>query len=100
MMVFIVGGYDTTGYTVEWIITEVAKKDEVFRKIKQEIDDRIPSDTENISYSQANSLSYLDMVIKEGMRLRPVGGIQSTISITNTNSFTINRFRSFEETGV
>ena len=74
MMVFIVAGHDTTGYTLEWIITEVAKKDEVYLKIKQEIDKNIPPEEDSISYAQANSLSYLDMVIREGMRLRPVAG--------------------------
>ena len=59
---------------MEWIITEVAKNERTYSKIKQEIDEHIPADSENISYSQANNLHYLDMVIKEGMRLRPVAG--------------------------
>lgn len=75
MLVFLFGGHDTTGYTIEWIIIEVAKKEDVYDKIKREIDNLIPAEVHAISYSQANSLTYLDMVIKEGMRLRPVAGI-------------------------
>ena len=74
MNMFLVAGHDTTGYTIEWIIAEVARNPKVYTKLKEEIDASIPSDVADISYNAANALPYLDMVIKEGMRLWPVAG--------------------------
>ena len=78
MVIFFIAGHDTTGYTLAWIIIEIAKHPEVLHRIKQEIDEKIPIDVTHLSPSHLSSLTYLDWVIKEGMRLWPVAALGSS----------------------
>jgi cytochrome P450 len=71
MTTFILAGHDTTAYSLAWTIIEVARNPEVYQKVKKEIDSISPGN-ERITVSQMNSMSYLDCIIKESMRLWPV----------------------------
>jgi cytochrome P450 len=75
MLIFLIAGHDTTGYTLAFTILEVARNPEVARKLKLEIDAIIPTDCKHIDANQLSQLQYLDCVIKESMRLWPVGAI-------------------------
>ena len=74
MLVMIIGGHDTTGYTLSWILIEIAKHPKVYQKIKEEMRTIVPKDMKSVSFNTASKLEYLDWVIKEGMRLRPTAG--------------------------
>lgn len=62
---FLIAGHDTTGYTIAWILICIARNHEVQSKLRVALLSVAPE-----SWS---SCEYLKYVIKEGMRLYPVG---------------------------
>lgn len=74
MFTFIVAGHETTGYSLSWILIEIARHPEVYKKIREELELKVPANTTHLSFNDISILPYLDMVIKEGMRLWPVTG--------------------------
>jgi len=59
---FLGAGHDTTGYSISWILLELAKNPEELKRLRTSL-----SSPEEWSKSD-----YLKMVVKEGMRLHPV----------------------------
>ena len=74
MTIFMVAGHETTAYTLAWIIIEVTRNPEVLERLKAEIDSAAPG-VDDITQKQLNEMTYLDYVIKEGMRLWPVAAL-------------------------
>ena len=72
MTLFMIAGHDTTSYTLAWIIIEVARNPHVYEKVKAEIERVVPGDV-IVTQKHLSELTYLDDVIREGMRLWPVG---------------------------
>ncbi|KAI3959768.1 hypothetical protein MKW92_002614 [Papaver armeniacum] len=72
IMEMILGGTDTTVSTIEWVMTEAVRNPEVMRKAKDEIA-QVVGYNRKIEESDIESLPYLSAVIKEAMRLNPVG---------------------------
>jgi biphenyl-4-hydroxylase len=72
VITFLVAGHDTTAYTLSWILIEVARHPIVLTKLQQELDDIVRNGFW-FTPSTLGNLEYLNMVIKEGMRLWPVG---------------------------
>ena len=64
-------GHDTTSHTLAWIIIAVTNHPEVLSKLKAELHRVVKKDV-RITQQQLNDLTYLDYVIKEGMRVWPV----------------------------
>ena len=77
MISFLIGGHDTTGLTLSWILIEIARHPSVWEKVHAEIVTNTPEGVFPIPYAAMSRLPYLDMVIKEGMRLWPVGALGS-----------------------
>ena len=71
---FMVAGIDSTSYTLSWIIIEISKLSHVQERLKAEIERIVPGD-QPVIQKHLNQLTYLDDVIKEGMRLWPVAAI-------------------------
>ena len=69
-----IAGHETTANTLAWTIIEISRNSEVLSKLKAEIDN-VVQDTDNITQKQLNQMTYLDYVIKEGMRLWPVAAL-------------------------
>ena len=72
MTVFMIAGHDTTSYSLSWIIIEIARNPHVYEKVKAEIERVVPGDV-IVTQKHLSELTYLDDVIREGMRLWPVG---------------------------
>jgi cytochrome P450 len=77
MLTFKGAGHDTTSYTCAWILVEVSKHPQICLKIQDEIALAVGNDVTHMSQQHLNKLVYLDYVIKEGMRLWPVGATGS-----------------------
>ncbi|KAF7045720.1 hypothetical protein CFC21_054800 [Triticum aestivum] len=67
-------GSDTMALTVEWAMAELLRNPGVMAKVRAEIDDAVGG-KESIDETDAAGLPYLQAVLKEAMRLHPVGPI-------------------------
>ncbi|KAG2711777.1 hypothetical protein I3760_04G092900 [Carya illinoinensis] len=66
------GSMDTTATTIEWAISEVIKHPRVMKKLQKELEDVVGLER-MVEESDLDRLEYLDMVVKETMRLHPAG---------------------------
>ncbi|CAH2080679.1 unnamed protein product [Thlaspi arvense] len=67
----IVGAFDTSGVAIDWIMTELIRHPRVMKKLKEELKN-VVGDDRMVEEEDLAQLNYLDMVIKETMRLHPV----------------------------
>ncbi|KAJ7963294.1 Cytochrome P450 [Quillaja saponaria] len=65
------GGTESSAETVEWAISELLKKPEIFNKAAEELD-RVIGRERWVEENDMVNLPYLDAIIKETMRLHPV----------------------------
>ncbi|KAM3325334.1 cytochrome 71AU50 [Capsicum chacoense] len=62
---------DTTASSVEWILTELLRHPEVMKKLRKELQEVVVLER-MVEESNLENLNYLDMVVKECMRIHPV----------------------------
>jgi cytochrome P450 len=72
MLAFLFAGHDTSSITIAWTLIEVARHPQVLVKLRQELDSVHSDWTVPFSFNDVSKLNYLQMVINESMRLRPV----------------------------
>ena len=72
MFTFLFAGHDTSAITIAWTLIEVTRHPHVIITLRQELDAVHPDRSKPFDYSNLSKLSYLQMVINESMRLRPV----------------------------
>ncbi|KAL0341585.1 UNVERIFIED_CONTAM: Trimethyltridecatetraene synthase [Sesamum calycinum] len=65
------GGTESSAVTVEWAISELLKKPEIFKKATEEID-RVIGQNRWIQERDMPNLPYIEAIVKETMRLHPV----------------------------
>lgn len=69
---FMFGGHDTTTSGTSFILYNISKYPEVQQKVYEEIVECFGDDkNEKISFQDLNKLNYLDLVIKESLRIFP-----------------------------
>jgi len=61
---FLLAGHDTTGYSISWILLELARNQEEQKRLRESLSSMSPEE-----WSKSDVLK---MVVKEGMRLHPV----------------------------
>lgn len=67
----IAGGTESSAVTVEWAISELLKRPEIFKKATEELD-RVIGRDRWVSEKDIANLPYIDAIVKETMRLHPV----------------------------
>ncbi|CAH2080678.1 unnamed protein product [Thlaspi arvense] len=67
----IVGAFDTSSVAIDWIMTELIRHPRVMKKLKEELKN-VVGDDRMVEEEDLAQLNYLDMIIKETMRLHPV----------------------------
>ncbi|KAL1824948.1 hypothetical protein ACET3Z_011726 [Daucus carota] len=67
----IFGAIDASPTAIEWTMSELIRHPRVMKRLQEEIKN-ITEDCEFVEESHLSNLEYLDMVIKESMRLHPV----------------------------
>uniref|UniRef100_A0A0D9VHC4 Cytochrome P450 n=1 Tax=Leersia perrieri TaxID=77586 RepID=A0A0D9VHC4_9ORYZ len=67
-----VAGADTIAFTVEWVMAELLRNPGEMAKVRKELKDVLGS-KETIEETDTANLPYLQAVLKEAMRLHPVG---------------------------
>ncbi|KAG5604908.1 hypothetical protein H5410_026400 [Solanum commersonii] len=67
----LIAAMDTTASSTEWILTELLRHPQVTKKLQKELQEVVGFDR-MVEESDLENLNYLDMVVKEGLRLHPV----------------------------
>ncbi|KAJ4715608.1 Cytochrome P450 [Melia azedarach] len=62
---------DTSATAVEWALSELFKHPEILKKLQKELENSVGLDR-MVEESDLDNLEYLDMVVKETLRLHPV----------------------------
>ncbi|XP_058094426.1 cytochrome P450 71AU50-like [Magnolia sinica] len=70
LMEILVAALDTTSITIEWALSELLRNPRVLKKAHLELENIIGLDRE-VEESDLANLEYLNMVVKEAMRLHP-----------------------------
>ncbi|BAT73343.1 hypothetical protein LR48_Vigan01g021700 [Vigna angularis] len=65
------GSIDTSATAIEWALSELIKNPRVMKKLQKELESVVGMERK-VEESDLEKLEYLDMVIKESMRLHPV----------------------------
>ncbi|KOM30664.1 hypothetical protein LR48_Vigan01g021800 [Vigna angularis] len=65
------GSIDTSATAIEWALSELIKNPRVMKKLQMELESVVGMERK-VEESDLEKLEYLDMVIKESMRLHPV----------------------------
>ncbi|XP_015161082.1 cytochrome P450 CYP736A12-like [Solanum tuberosum] len=63
---------DTTASSTDWILAELLRHPQVMKKLQKELQEVVGVER-MVEESDLVNLNYLEMVVKEGMRLHPVG---------------------------
>ncbi|XP_058731454.1 cytochrome P450 71AU50-like [Vicia villosa] len=71
MLDMLAGSMDTSATAIEWVISELLKNPRVMEKVQNELK-TIVGTKRKVEESDLDKLEYLDMVIKESLRLHPV----------------------------
>ncbi|MEM7155671.1 MAG: cytochrome P450 [Myxococcota bacterium] len=70
LITLLVGGHDTTANSLAWALSLLARHPEVTARVHEELEEVFGDGP--VDPARAKELSYLDMVIKESMRLVPI----------------------------
>lgn len=69
---FMFAGHDTTSSAISFVLHNLAKYPVVQQNVYEEITDALGNNHQNVSLKDLNNLHYLDLVIKESLRLYPI----------------------------
>jgi cytochrome P450 len=72
LTVFLLAGYHTTAVSISWTIFALAQYPDIYKRAQKEVDDVLKEQAEP-TLTDLESLSYLDQVIKESLRVYPPG---------------------------
>ncbi|XP_063687097.1 cholesterol 24-hydroxylase-like [Bolinopsis microptera] len=86
-LTFIGAGMETTAITMAITLFYLSVYPEVYKKVQQEIDE-VFEDTDDLSFDDLNKMVFLEMVIKECMRLKPP--VMATTRKCNKDKVVIN----------
>ncbi|KAK9907235.1 hypothetical protein M0R45_000965 [Rubus argutus] len=80
---------DTSSTTVEWAVSELMKHPQVLKKVTNELENVVGMER-MVEESDLDKLEYLDMVVKETMRLHPAAPL--LVPHTSVEDCTVNSF--------
>lgn len=91
---FMFEGHDTTSSGISFALYEIANNPDVQKKILDEQADIFADNTSEISYNDLNQMKYLEMVIKETLRMYPSVPFYGR---QTTEEFQISNFLKFNQ---
>ncbi|RVX21582.1 Cytochrome P450 CYP736A12 [Vitis vinifera] len=83
------GSMDTSATAIEWALAELLKNPRIMKKVQEELE-KVVGMERKVEESDLESLEYLDMVVKETLRLHPVAPL--LIPHESLEDCTINGF--------
>ncbi|XP_030939693.1 cytochrome P450 CYP736A12-like [Quercus lobata] len=66
------GAYDTSAATIEWTFSELLRHPQVVKQVQAELEGVVGMNR-MVEETDLENLTYLDMVVKESLRLHPIG---------------------------
>ncbi|QHO43063.1 Cytochrome P450 [Arachis hypogaea] len=72
MMDMIGAAYETSTSAIEWVMSELLKHPSVMKKLQHEIQHAVGGINKEVEENEIENMPYLDMVVKETLRLYPV----------------------------
>ncbi|KAL4316928.1 hypothetical protein AHAS_Ahas15G0334100 [Arachis hypogaea] len=72
MMDMIGAAYETSTSAIEWVMSELLKHPNVMKKLQHEIQHAVGGINKQVEENEIENMPYLDMVVKETLRLYPV----------------------------
>ncbi|XP_037044699.1 cytochrome P450 4d1-like [Bradysia coprophila] len=69
---FMFAGHDTTSSAISFVLYNVAKYPDVQRKVYEEVANHLQDGDHDVSLKDLNNFRYLDLVIKESLRIYPI----------------------------
>eukprot|EP00268_Persea_americana_P028194 TRINITY_DN2741_c0_g1_i2.p1 TRINITY_DN2741_c0_g1~~TRINITY_DN2741_c0_g1_i2.p1 ORF type:complete len:514 (-),score=93.08 TRINITY_DN2741_c0_g1_i2:31-1572(-) len=70
---FLNGGTDTTSTSLQWIMANLVKHQDLQQKLVEEIEEVVGKEAEEVGEEDLNRMPYLKAVIMEGLRRHPPG---------------------------
>jgi cytochrome P450 len=70
-IVFLVTAFDTTGKTLSYVLLLLAMNPQEQEKVHEEISSILSSETDEVDEEKLSKVIYLDLVIKESLRMLP-----------------------------
>ncbi|XP_060670733.1 cytochrome P450 71AU50-like [Ziziphus jujuba] len=89
MLDMLVASIDTASTTIDWAISELIKNPNTMKTIQKELENKVGMDR-TVEESDLESLDYLNMVVKETLRLHPPAPL--LVPHASTEDCTINGF--------
>ncbi|XP_027364691.1 cytochrome P450 78A7 [Abrus precatorius] len=77
-------GTDTTALLTEWIIAELVLNQDVQTRLRNELD-RVVGDKKNVTDDDVIKLPYLEAIVKETLRLHPIGPLLSWARLSTSD---------------
>ncbi|CAJ0579963.1 unnamed protein product, partial [Mesorhabditis spiculigera] len=75
--VFLLAGFDTTANSLSYVTYLLATHPEKLERVVEELD-QVLGDEKEFTYDMLNELKYLDNVVKEGLRMYPLGAFANS----------------------
>lgn len=72
LLIFLMGGFDTTGKAIPSVLLLLAMHSEIQEKVFEELNSIITREGDDLIEDSLSKMKYLEMVIKESLRLIPV----------------------------
>lgn len=91
---FMFAGHDTTSNAISFVLYNVAKYPDIQRKLHEEIVNELGDFDRTTTLKELNNLHYMDLVIKETLRLYPIVPYfgRTLCEDVKVNGFTLPRF--------
>ncbi|KAI8050504.1 cytochrome P450 [Syncephalis plumigaleata] len=72
VLLLMIAGTDTTALTMTWTMNFLLQYPETFKRLAEEVRSFYPDPDTRIAYKDVLSMKYLDAVLHESMRIRPI----------------------------
>lgn len=78
VFLFMLAGYETTSTMLAYSTYVLATRPDIQNKLQMEIDENWNDDQEGLDYEQISDLTYMDLFVREVLRMYRVSGLAST----------------------
>ncbi|MED6118221.1 hypothetical protein PIB30_000848 [Stylosanthes scabra] len=78
-------GTDTTALLTEWVMAELVLNQQIQARLRNELHNAFGEDNNHLTYADVAKLTYLDAIVKETLRLHPIGPLLSWARLSTSD---------------